>query len=94
MRPLRLYARNFIGLREVNISFENKGLFVIQGPNGAGKSSILEAIYFALFGKTIRHDRGYEGVVNKLSSENKALVELEFLHHGKRWRVKLSLILI
>lgn len=88
MRPLRLYARNFIGLREVNISFENKGLFVIQGPNGAGKSSILEAIYFALFGKTIRHDRGYEGVVNKLSSENKALVELEFLHHGKRWRVK------
>ncbi len=57
-------------------------------PNGAGKSSILEAIYFALFGKTIRHEVGYEGVINRLSSENKAIVEMEFLHHGKRWRVK------
>ena len=88
MRPLRLRVRNFIGLRDVDISFEGKGLFVIQGPNGAGKSSLLEAIYFALFGRTLRHDSGYEGVVNRLSQDGRAVVDFEFIHHGKRWRVK------
>ncbi len=88
MRPLRLRVRNFIGLREIDISFEGKGLFVIQGPNGAGKSSLLEAIYFALFGKTLRHDSGYEGVVNRLSQDGKAVVDFEFIHHGKKWRIK------
>ncbi len=30
MRPIRLCARNFMGLREVDISFEDKRLFAIQ----------------------------------------------------------------
>ncbi|MDK2871252.1 MAG: repair protein SbcC/Rad50 [bacterium] len=88
MRPLRLIVKNFIGIRELDISFEGKGLFIIQGPNGAGKSSILEAIFFALYGETLRHGIGYEGVINRASNEGRALVELEFSHHGKRWRIK------
>ncbi|MCS7233120.1 MAG: SMC family ATPase [Synergistetes bacterium] len=92
MKPLRLVVRNFMGLRDVDISFVGKEVFVIQGPNGAGKSSILEAIYFALFGRTLRHGTGYEGVVNRESNDGKALVELEFSHHGKRWRIKREVI--
>ncbi len=88
MKPLRLRVKNFIGLREIDISFEGKGLFAIQGPNGAGKSSLLEAIYFALFNKTLRHGAKCEGVVNRLSQDGKAVVDFEFLHHGKRWRIK------
>jgi|GEM_PF-2181027 len=94
MRPIRIRIENFIGLSNVNISFEDKELFVIQGPNGSGKSSLLEAIYFALFGKTLRHGGKYkrEEVVNKASSIGRALVELEFSHQGKRWRVKREIL--
>lgn len=48
---------NIQGFRSIkNISFDisDKGMYLIQGKNGSGKSTIMEAIYYALYGKTIK----------------------------------------
>ena len=44
---------NFLSHKDTELSFDN-GVTVFIGENGAGKSSIIEAITFALFGKTRR----------------------------------------
>ena len=48
----RLIARNFLSLREVDVSLRD--LNVLVGPNGAGKSNLLRAIQF--LGDTARQD--------------------------------------
>jgi DNA repair exonuclease SbcCD ATPase subunit len=40
-------------LRDVNLHFPQRGSILIQGPNEAGKSSLLESIYFALYGEPL-----------------------------------------
>lgn len=47
MRLHRLIARNFAGIREVEVEF-GPGLTVLYGPNELGKSSLVEAIRMAL----------------------------------------------
>jgi DNA repair exonuclease SbcCD ATPase subunit len=58
----KIIIHNFYSIREMEIDFNNyNGIVLINGKNlddggsvGAGKSSILEAITWGLFGKTIR----------------------------------------
>ena len=54
MRPLELRLRNFRSYfgDETTFSFRDRSLVGIVGPIGSGKSSILDAIAFALYGKT------------------------------------------
>ena len=54
-----LFIRNFLSFHEANISLQASGLYLIAGynekgqdSNGSGKSAILNAICYALFGKT------------------------------------------
>jgi DNA repair protein SbcC/Rad50 len=55
MRPLRLELKNFTAYREPQvIDFEDLDLFAITGPIGSGKSSLMDAMTFALYGKTPR----------------------------------------
>ena len=55
MRPRELTIRGFRSYRdEVTFDLRDRHLVGIVGPIGAGKSSILDAIAFALFGKTPR----------------------------------------
>ncbi len=48
-----LKAERFRLLREVNIHFPQRGSILISGPNEAGKSTIVESIYFALYGEPL-----------------------------------------
>lgn len=59
MRLLKLQIKNFISIKQASIDFEdlNDGVFLISGPTGSGKSSMLDAIHWALFGKTLSSNR-------------------------------------
>src|SRR6266571_6307097 len=48
-----LTVERFRLLREVNLHFPQRGSILIQGPNEAGKSTLLESIYFALYGEPL-----------------------------------------
>ncbi|GEM_PF-694355 len=87
MRPLRLVVRKFLGLEHVAIDFQEGDLFVIVGPNGAGKSSILEAIFFALYGRGIRAERGRRELLHRGFPDGSLRVELEFAVENACFRV-------
>lgn len=53
MIPLRLSLQNFLSYGEAQtLDFNNFDLAVLSGDNGVGKSSLLEAITWAIWGKT------------------------------------------
>lgn len=62
MKIKNLEANNFYSIKNVKLNFESyDGLILIEGKNldtgdsnGSGKSSIIEAVVWGLFGKTIR----------------------------------------
>lgn len=55
MRPLELSLEGFLAYRKLTrIPFDDVELFAITGPTGSGKSSLLDAITFALYGRTPR----------------------------------------
>lgn len=47
---LKLRLKNFRCHTDFQLSFPEKGLVLLSGKNGKGKSTILEAIYYALYG--------------------------------------------
>lgn len=53
-----LTVERFRLLREVNLHFPQRGSILIQGPNEAGKSTLLESIYFALYGEPLTSEPG------------------------------------
>ena len=66
MRPLELRLRNFRSYRdEVSFDFRGRRLLGIVGPIGSGKSTILDAISFALYGRTARVGRETKSLINQ-----------------------------
>lgn len=58
MKPLYLEIEGFLSYKEkTDIDFSELSLFAITGPTGAGKSSIIDAITFALYGKSPRFEK-------------------------------------
>ena len=85
MRPLELRLKGFRSYREETGSTGAAAAWSgIVGPIGAGKSSILDAIAFALYGKTPTFERDTKSLINQTASE--CHVELRFEVDGQVWR--------
>ncbi|MBI3970220.1 MAG: AAA family ATPase [Chloroflexi bacterium] len=46
----RLAAAQYKGIRSLDLTFPDRGSFLIEGRNEAGKSTLFDGIYFALYG--------------------------------------------
>lgn len=87
MRPLKLVVqgiRSYRGRHEID--FTGKGLVAIVGKTGAGKSSLLEAIFFALFGGSTWDLRSAAALI--ADGEPLMRVELTFTSRGKTWQIR------
>lgn len=82
-------AEQFIDFTEL----EKNGLFLICGETGAGKTTILDAMCYALYGKSSGGLRGDISVMRcKLAGKNdETLVEFVFESDGNRYRFLRSL---
>jgi exonuclease SbcC len=85
MRPLELRLRNFRSYfgPETTFSFRDRTLVGIVGPIGSGKSSILDAISFALYGKTPTVGSATRGLIHQRTTEG--TVALRFEIDGTVW---------
>lgn len=95
-----LKIENFMGIGEASLDLADKGLVLIQGENrddtsqdsnGAGKSTVLEALFWCLYGKTSRGLTG-DAVVNEVAGKG-CFVEVRVFDGGveywiARWRKK------
>jgi len=91
MRPLELRVRNFrsyFGDDSV-FDFRERGLIGIVGPIGAGKSSLLDAIAFALFGRTPTVAASTKSLIHQRADS--AAVSLRFAVDSETWEVTRSL---
>lgn len=90
MRPVRLSAQNFMGIKRASLDF--RGLwgraFALVGPNGSGKSSLLEAVVFALYGKGLRVKREVRTLARLEGAGSSSLVELVFEASGRLLSVR------
>lgn len=83
----RLTANNFKQLADVDLRFPDRCAFLIEGQNEAGKSSLFEAVYFALYGKTLISDRDYRIEHLKQYGADEMLVSLEFSVDGRPFSI-------
>lgn len=85
MRPTELTIGGFRSYAEpVTFDFTDRTLVGIVGPIGSGKSSILDAIAFALYGKTPRIGSGTKSLINQ--RRDALQVSLTFEVDGATWR--------
>ncbi len=68
--------------------FRQDGLFLISGPTGAGKTAILDAMTYALFGRSSGGGRGSFASMRCQYAKKDAqtFAELTFEHKGKRYQ--------
>jgi DNA repair protein SbcC/Rad50 len=86
VKPLSLKISGFRShLEPTELSFAGRTLTAIVGPTGAGKSSILEAISYALYGKTPREQRAVKRLI--CSRGETARVEFNFLIDEREFKV-------
>ncbi|MEO9387196.1 AAA family ATPase [Chromobacterium phragmitis] len=78
MKILDLHINNFLTIGSARLNLADKGLVLVQGvneddssaeSNGAGKSSIVDALSWALYGKTARGEAG-DRVVNRTAKRD------------------------
>lgn len=92
MRPERLRISAFgpyAGEEDMDFSvLENHRLFLICGPTGAGKSTILDAMCYALYGKTSGAVRSGEDLrSNYVGYDRKTYVEFDFAIGDRHYRI-------
>ncbi|MGZ8641639.1 MAG: AAA family ATPase [Actinomycetota bacterium] len=87
MRPHELTVEGFRSYRDkATFDWRGRRLVGIVGPIGSGKSSIIDAISFALFGKTPAVERDTKSLIHQLCDQ--CHVELVFEVEGQVWRVR------
>lgn len=85
MRPLELKLRNFRSFYGGGHSFDfrDRRLIGVVGPIGSGKSTILDAVAFALYGRTPRIGLATKSLIHQRADH--AAVSLRFEVEGKVW---------
>lgn len=90
-----LEIQNFMAIRTAKIELDNQGLVLIKGDNqdnpnfqsnGAGKSTIIEAMVYALYGRTIRGLKG-DDIVNNVAKANTKVVLDVIDDDGSEYRI-------
>jgi exonuclease SbcC len=90
MRPLELTIEGFRSYRtRTTFDWRGRRLVGIVGPIGSGKSSILDAVSFALYGKTPAVEGATKSLIHQLCDQSH--VELRFEVEGQVWRAVRSL---
>ncbi|HEY3283583.1 MAG TPA: AAA family ATPase [Armatimonadota bacterium] len=84
----RLRARNFKQLADLHIRFPEQGAILIEGDNEAGKSSLFEAVFFALYGRTLLSDQDYTLSELRRYSTEELTVELELTVDGRDFLIE------
>ncbi len=85
MRPLELTVEGFRSYRgPTTFDWRGRRLVGIVGPIGAGKSSILDAVAFALYGKTPGVSQHTKSLIHQLCDQ--AHVALTFEVDGQVWK--------
>lgn len=90
MRPHELTVEGFRSYRNRStFDWRGRRLVGIVGPIGSGKSSIIDAISFALFGKTPAVERDTKSLIHQLCDQ--CHVELVFEVDGQVWKAQRAL---
>ena len=85
MRPLELRLRNFRSFYGDGhtFNFRDRRLIGVVGPIGSGKSTVLDAIAFALYGRTPRIGHATRSLIHQRAQQ--ATVALRFEIEGEVW---------
>ena len=83
----KIRYKNFLssGNQFTEIDFEKHHTNLIIGTNGVGKSTMLDALTFALFGKSFRGVNKPQ-LINSVN-EKDCVVEVEFCVGTNKWKV-------
>jgi exonuclease SbcC len=91
MRPISLEFEGFTAFRKrCEIDFSKFDLFAITGPTGAGKTSILDAMTYALYGKTSRLSKAGRDLVSQGAKSMD--VQLHFRVGAEEYRVRRAIL--
>lgn len=87
----RLHSKNVLKYSHIALNnIPEKGLIAVSGSNESGKTAIVEAICFALFGRTFSvPDNQLEKVIRW--NESSCRVELQFVSNNQVYRIERSL---
>ncbi len=93
MKPLRLLLQAFgpyPGRVELDFTqFNQAGIFLISGPTGGGKTALLDAMSFALFGRSTGGRRSFDSMRCAVAGQNDpTVVEYDFSLHDKIYRFR------
>jgi exonuclease SbcC len=88
VRPVELRLRNFRSYfgDEASFDFRERRLVGIVGPIGSGKSSILDAIAFALYGRTASVGKGTKALIHQRAEHG--TVAFRFDIDGDLWEAQ------
>ncbi len=91
MRPINLEFEGFTAFRKrCEIDFSKFDLFAITGLTGAGKTSILDAMTYALYGKTSRLNKAGRDLVSQ--GAKSMAVQLHFRVGAEEYRVRRAIL--
>lgn len=76
-RLVRMHARNFLSLGEVDLDLTDLGLVLIEGPNGRGKSALVDAVVWCFYGITLRGYENDEVVHRRVGKDCYVTIQIE-----------------